>query len=187
MEGELILTLSFRAILLKDPSLLLPRVLILPIQGEGRANITMHNIKVIVKATGKNVVSKGGSYFQADKVITNLEPGKMQMNLENLYRGDKRLGDSTNLFLNENWQDIYKELRPSVEDTFAQVLTGVINNFFAKNKYNTLFLEWGREENRNEANKMILTWPPGIIRLSSTRQSVANKLEDSAQELLKEI
>lgn len=101
----------------------------------------MENIKVIVKATGKNVVSKGNSYFQADKVISKLEPGKMQLHFENLYRGDKRLGDSTNLFLNENWQDIYKELRPSVEDTFAQVLTGVINNFFAKNKYHTLFIE----------------------------------------------
>lgn len=117
------------------------RVLILPIQGEGRSNITMTNIKVLIKVTGKNIERKGSSYLQADKVIARLEPQKMYLNLENLYRGDKRLGDSTNLFLNENWQDIYKELRPSVEDTFAQVLTGVINNFFAKNKYHTLFIE----------------------------------------------
>lgn len=120
---------------------LLPRVLILPVQGEGRSNITMSNIRVNIKVKGRSVLAKGQTYLQADSVITSIEPGKLSINLENLYKGDKRLSDSTNLFLNENWQDIYRELQPSVEDTFAQVLTGVINNFFAKNKYHTLFLE----------------------------------------------
>lgn len=116
-------------------------MLVLPIQGEGRSNITMTNVKAILKVKGKSVQAKGSTYLQADGVKTTVDPGRMNIHLENLYRGDKRLGDSTNLFLNENWQDIYKELRPSVEDTFAQVLTGIINTFFAKNKYNTLFLE----------------------------------------------
>lgn len=101
----------------------------------------MTNLQATVRARGKSVVSKGSTYFQADAVKMVIEPGRLYINLENLFRGDKRLGDSTNAFLNENWQDIYKELRGSVEDTFTQVLTGIINNFFAKNKYNTLFLE----------------------------------------------
>ena len=117
------------------------RVLILPIQGEGRSNITMTDVRATIRVRAKQVEAKGSVYFQSDSITTNVEPGRLYIQLDNLYKGDKRLGDSTNLFLNENWQDIYKELRGAVEDTFAGVLNGVINKFFAKNKYHTLFIE----------------------------------------------
>lgn len=117
------------------------RVLLLPIQGEGRSNLTLSNISAVIKILGSNVEVRGKPYFQIDKLTVSVEPKRMLLYFENLYRGDKRLGDSTNQFLNENWADIYRELRPSIEDTIAQVLKGIIGQFFAKTSYTKLFLE----------------------------------------------
>lgn len=94
-----------------------------------------------MKIIGSKVVHKGKPYFQVDKLTASVEPKQMFLHFENLYRGDKRLGESTNQFLNENWADIYRELRPSIEDTIAQVLKGIIGNFFAKTTYEKLFTE----------------------------------------------
>lgn len=64
---------------------------------------------------------------------------KMMLNLGNLYNGDKLLGDNTNLFLNENWQEVWPEIRKSVFSAFSQIADNVLNNIFAKVPYDELF------------------------------------------------
>lgn len=61
------------------------------------------------------------------------------MQLDNLYNGDKLLGDSTNLFLNENWEEIYNELKRSIFDAFGLIIQNVMNQVFRKIPYNELF------------------------------------------------
>lgn len=61
------------------------------------------------------------------------------MHLTNLYNGDKILGDSTNLFLNENWQEIFNELKRSIFDAFGLIMQNIINSVFRKIPYNELF------------------------------------------------
>lgn len=59
--------------------------------------------------------------------------------LDNLYNGDKVLGDSTNLFLNENWQEIFNELKRSIFDAFGLIVANLMNQVFRKIPYNELF------------------------------------------------
>lgn len=63
----------------------------------------------------------------------------MIFQLSNLYNGDKLLGDNTNLFLNENWRDIFNEIKKSVFSAFAQIGENVITNVFSKVPYDELF------------------------------------------------
>lgn len=65
----------------------------------------------------------------------------MHIHLENLYNGDKLLGDSTNLFLNENWEEIYNELKQLIFDAFTLIVQNTIVNVFKKIPYDELFLE----------------------------------------------
>lgn len=44
-----------------------------------------------------------------------------------------------NLFLNENWQDILGELKPSVNDALAQIFAAIINAVFGKVPYNEIW------------------------------------------------
>lgn len=63
----------------------------------------------------------------------------MHFHFENLYKGDKALGDSTNLFLNENWKDIFNEIKGSIFDAFTLIAQGALTNVFNKVPYKELF------------------------------------------------
>ena len=66
---------------------------------------------------------------------------RLFMDFSNLFNGDKALGDNMNLFLNENWMDILKELKPSITGAFSKVFGKVINDVFSHIPYNQLFAE----------------------------------------------
>lgn len=63
------------------------------------------------------------------------------MNFENLFNGDKLLGDTTNLFLNENWEDVINELKPALRDAIGAIAGNVIRSVFSKFPYNDYWLE----------------------------------------------
>lgn len=63
------------------------------------------------------------------------------MLLENLFNGDKLLGDTTNLFLNENWEDVINELKPVLKDAMGVITGSVIRAVFDKFPYEDFWLE----------------------------------------------
>lgn len=115
------------------------KVLILPIQGEGRSNMTMENNHIQMKWTGKLVDRNGKQYYQLDKLKATFDTTRFHMHFSNLFNGDKALGDNMNVFLNENWQDILKELKPAIIDAFVKIFQSVISSVFNKVPYNELF------------------------------------------------
>lgn len=62
------------------------------------------------------------------------------MQFDNLFNGEKALGEGTNRFLNENWSDILNELKPVLKKAIGNIALGVVNPIFAKFPYNDLFL-----------------------------------------------
>lgn len=62
------------------------------------------------------------------------------MQFNNLFNGDKALGDGTNQFLNENWQDILNELKPVLKKAIGNIINGVVGPVFSKFPYDSLFL-----------------------------------------------
>jgi len=50
-------------------------------------------------------------------------------------------GESTNKILNENWQQLWKELQPSLEETFAAVFLQYSNDIFSRVPEEDIFLE----------------------------------------------
>lgn len=66
---------------------------------------------------------------------------RLYMDFENLFNGDKVLGDTTNQFLNENWQDILNELKPVLKDVVSGISQNIIKAVFDKFPYQNIFLE----------------------------------------------
>lgn len=115
------------------------KVLILPVQGNGQSNLTLLNTESSIKFSGKPIEKNGKVYMQTDNLKFSLQPSKMIVQFGNMFNGDPLLGPTTNQFLNENWSDIYKELRPSVEAAFGKVIETLINNVFASLQYKSAF------------------------------------------------
>uniref|UniRef100_A0A1B0CZX5 Uncharacterized protein n=2 Tax=Phlebotomus papatasi TaxID=29031 RepID=A0A1B0CZX5_PHLPP len=117
------------------------KVLILPIQGNGQSNFTLENVKIRVRFTGKKVTKNQKDYFQTDDTKITMTTTKLWLNFDNLYNGDKLLGETTNAFLNENWMDIFNELKPDISKSYASAIQTIINNIFAKLPYREYFIE----------------------------------------------
>lgn len=64
---------------------------------------------------------------------------RIHFDFQNLYNGDKLLGDTTNRFLNENWNDIFKEIRKNIFDAFTLIAENTLRNVFNKVPYEDLF------------------------------------------------
>ncbi|XP_055851906.1 protein takeout-like [Episyrphus balteatus] len=114
------------------------KILILPIVGKGTSNITLENVYVQVLIDAGSKVKDGATYMDVKNVKLNLNTTKVDFKMDNLFNGDKELGDNLNKFMNENWMDIYSEIRQGVLDGFGKVYTEFIRNLFASHPYNEL-------------------------------------------------
>lgn len=116
------------------------RVLILPIQGDGKSLLSFENVDIGIKYKPKIVTKNGKEFIQTDKFKLEFDTAKFSLHFSNLFNGDKALGDNMNKFLNENWRDILNELNPSITSALEQILEAIINRIFGKVPYRELYL-----------------------------------------------
>lgn len=93
----------------------------------------------VYRFDGKAVTKKNKRYLKVENSKLIITTSRLYTKLDNLYNGDKLLGDATNSFLNENWEDVFNELKKSVFEAFAQIVENVLNNIFQKIPYDDLF------------------------------------------------
>lgn len=105
------------------------KVLILPITGKGDANVTITDLKITYKYDWTYITRNNKQYMNITTSKLLFENGRTYFDLKNLFNGDKVLGTNMNFFLNDNWQEVTKELGPAVGDAigevFRQLLTSI--------------------------------------------------------------
>lgn len=116
------------------------RVLVLPIQGDGNAHLVFDNADLIIKYKPRVIEKNGKQFIQTERFQLDFDTTRLQIKLENLFNGDKALGDNMNNFLNENWRDIFNELKPAITFAVEEILKGIINRIFLKIPYTDIFL-----------------------------------------------
>lgn len=117
------------------------RILVLPIVGKGKSNVTMYNLTTKHEIYGEPVEKDGEMYMKIKKYHVKFYPKKMTMNFENLFNGDRQLGSTMNRFLNENWKIVFDEVSGGYEDTFGFIFKEITNKIFLKVPMNKIFLE----------------------------------------------
>ncbi|XP_050544004.1 protein takeout-like [Daktulosphaira vitifoliae] len=134
-------------LLIKDPLLLeglydiSGKVLILPIVGNGPFHMKLENIKASINFHLKKTVKNKKTYLKPESVSWTFTTQKLTMKFENLFNGNKALGDNMNVFLNENWPDILKDFQPALEQALVFVLIEYTNQFFGRVSMEDLFIE----------------------------------------------
>ncbi|XP_063929891.1 protein takeout-like [Zophobas morio] len=110
------------------------RVLLLPIVGRGNCTIILTNLTAVVHFPLEKIQKKGEIYIRitASKELKIPNLGRLYMHLENLFDGNKELGDTLNTVLNENWNSIWDDVRSGWEIFFAETVARIYNRFFAK-------------------------------------------------------
>uniref|UniRef100_A0A1B0BD96 Haemolymph juvenile hormone binding protein n=1 Tax=Glossina palpalis gambiensis TaxID=67801 RepID=A0A1B0BD96_9MUSC len=117
------------------------KVLILPIQGEGQSNLTLVNPVFGIDFVGVADEKDGDVYMKLKDFHLHIDPQSFIYHFDNLFNGDKALGDNMNKFLNDNWKEIFSELKVSMEKEFGAVVGKVISQVFTKLPYAKYFEE----------------------------------------------
>lgn len=113
--------------------------LILPILGSGKGNITLVEPVWSLKFRGKPAEKDGEMFMKIKKMRMEFGATKMEVQFDNLFNGDKVLGDDMNRVMNENWKEIYAEVKKPVMKSFLDIYGKTMQKVFDTIPYNKLF------------------------------------------------
>ncbi|XP_017778452.1 PREDICTED: protein takeout-like [Nicrophorus vespilloides] len=116
------------------------RVMILPIKGHGPTNIKIVGGNFLISFKWSIKQKEGVDYASIGKFELHYQTERSIFHFDNLFNGDKVLGDQMNDFLNENWQELSREVEPAVSNTIAVILKSIFSKFADQIPYNELFL-----------------------------------------------
>jgi hypothetical protein len=68
--------------------------------------------------------------FVSSKI--DVDPELASFRFENLFDGDKQLGEHFNRVINDNWKGIFDEIKDDYVDVVNRILVQLLNNFFSK-------------------------------------------------------
>ncbi|CAH0558255.1 unnamed protein product [Brassicogethes aeneus] len=108
------------------------KILMMPIQGTGACTGNYTNIDATVSMDGEKVKKGDELYFNVKDFLVDFNVGHAQIRLDDLFNGDKELGEAMNLFLNDNWKHVASEIKPVMEDTIASIFKKFSNKIFHK-------------------------------------------------------
>ncbi|XP_076644016.1 take-out-like carrier protein [Halictus rubicundus] len=115
------------------------KILLLPVKGSGKSNITMYDLKTQNNIYCEKYEKNGVPYVRITKYDVKFTPGRVSIRFENLFNGDTILGDQMNRFINENSDLLFKELQSPYEETFGIVFAKVANDFFSRVPFEKIF------------------------------------------------
>lgn len=130
---------NFGAIKLIGKYMMKGQILVLPIDGEGNCNVTMVDPTVRIEMRGKFFEKDGEKYMNATSFDIDLKPKRAHFYFENLFKNDKKLSDTINQFMNENWQLVSENLIPGYEKRLGPVFMEETNKIFNNVPMNKIF------------------------------------------------
>lgn len=72
------------------------------------------------------------TYLRFNDIKFDMIPETVSFNFENLFNGDKKLGDNINKVLNDNWKEVYADVEDGYKEAVGVIILQVLNSFFSK-------------------------------------------------------
>nr|ATU82761.1 secreted Juvenile haemolymph binding protein-like protein [Pristhesancus plagipennis] len=118
------------------------KLLTVPIKGKGPINANATDIDGTAILKGHKVKRDDGkTYVNFDSLELKMKLKNYSVKMDNLFSGDKALGEAVNRVLNDNKKEMMQVMRPQVEATVSKVLLDIANKITMHFEYNELFPE----------------------------------------------
>ncbi|XP_055838962.1 protein takeout [Episyrphus balteatus] len=115
------------------------KLLLLNIQGAGDMKGYFENAKADVQMRGSKYFKNGIEYVRFTKMPIRIKVSNMKLQLDNLFNGDKILGEVGNSIINDN-QDLYlNEIIPGLEKGLSQKFLLIANEILETATYDEMF------------------------------------------------
>ncbi|KAI8034153.1 protein takeout [Drosophila gunungcola] len=114
-------------------------LLLLDIQGRGNMQGYCENAKASVKMRGSRYLRNGKDYVKFTKMTMRINFKDFKLNLENLFNGDRILGDVGNSLINNNQELYLNEIVPGLEHGLSKKFLDVANEILATATFDEMF------------------------------------------------
>ncbi|XP_068900206.1 protein takeout-like [Tenebrio molitor] len=108
------------------------KVLLLPVVGQGPSTIILKSVKVALDAPFEEIPKDGKTYFKFSVTNFSLDPEVISFDFENLFNGDKTLGDNINKVLNDNSKEVFADVKDGYAKGIGLILEKILNSMFTK-------------------------------------------------------
>jgi hypothetical protein len=115
------------------------RVLFLPITGEGNFTGNFTHGKGDIRLRGVHKELNGATHFVVNKLDIKITVQRGKIELDNLFGGDKTLGDIINSVINENFEAFTTDLIPLIEKSLSRIFKQTGNKIFKRFTLEQLF------------------------------------------------
>jgi hypothetical protein len=95
-------------------------------------NLFTENLSLGGSMKYEEVKKKGKTYMKFVSTKGLVKPSLIVFHFDNLFNGDKVLGDEINRVVNENWKLLYEDSEEAFAGATLKIITNVCNNVFAK-------------------------------------------------------
>lgn len=107
-------------------------MLFLPINGAGRVTGNFTNGAGSVRLKGIQKEINGNIHFVVSKLDIKIKVESGKIDLENLFGGDKTLGDIINQVINDNFDAFTLDLIPLIEKSLARIFKNTANKILKR-------------------------------------------------------
>lgn len=115
------------------------RILLLPIVGKGKTNITLVDTHIEHQLIGEPYEKNGVKYMKLREYKVDFKPKRVYMHFENLFN-DKVLSEGMNRFIDENWEAVFSGLKEGYSKGFGSIFRDLSNRIFTKVPMDQIFL-----------------------------------------------
>lgn len=113
------------------------RILVVPIKGAGPCRMSAEDVRSNHTVTFADAATR----FEVTGYVMALEPlDRVAMRFDNLFDGDRALGDATNRVLNENSAEIYEEVKDGYAATYAAAFRSAAEKVFGQVALEDIFV-----------------------------------------------
>ncbi|GAB0088219.1 hypothetical protein DMENIID0001_026120 [Sergentomyia squamirostris] len=105
---------------------------LIPLISSGMCNITIYNVELTVKYTLDKIQLNGEIYVKTSNVKVDIKPENMWTELENIFNKNPAIDEAVHLYINENWRDVFKDMKSSISKTFSKITENVFNAISTK-------------------------------------------------------
>uniref|UniRef100_A0A1A9ZY56 Protein takeout n=1 Tax=Glossina pallidipes TaxID=7398 RepID=A0A1A9ZY56_GLOPL len=115
------------------------RILLLPITGSGKSNLTLVDAQIEHRLIGEPYEKDGRRYMRLKDYQITMNPKRVYMHFDNLFN-DALLSQTMNRFLNDNWETVFNELKGGYSKSFGSIFRDISNLIFEKVPMDEIFL-----------------------------------------------
>lgn len=81
----------------------------------------------------------GQTHMKILDVKLSTEPEHVTFQFDNLFNGDKTLGDNINKVMNDNWKDVYDDVKLNYSEAFSTITKTIFNSLLERVPLSELF------------------------------------------------